>query len=98
MQNNKKLLQFYDTLVDAYDFIFNDTILTIGEFAFNLFTICATLYYAITNNLAIIPQWGWGLICVFMLIVGTYTLKNLIEPNVTADDVDDDIDDTWEDL
>lgn len=93
--SNKKLLQIYDTLVDAYDFIFNDTLLTIGEFAFNLFTICATLYYAITNNLAIIPQWGWGLICVFMLIVGTYSLINLIKP---ADSDDSGDDSSWQDI
>lgn len=93
--SNKKLLQIYDTLVDAYDFIFNDTLLTIGEFAFNLFTICATLYYAITNNLAIIPQWGWGLICVFMLIVGTYSLINLIKP-ADSDDSGDDL--SWQDI
>lgn len=93
--SNKKLLQIYDTLVDAYDFIFNDTLLTIGEFAFNLFTICATLYYAITNNLAIIPQWGWGLICVFMLIVGTYSLINLIKPSDSDDSGDDS---SWQDI
>lgn len=91
---NKKLLQIYDTLVDAYDFIFNDTLLTIGEFAFNLFTICATLYYAITNNLAIIPQWGWGLISLFMIIVGTYSLINLIKPDEPSDSDDT----TWQDL
>ena len=66
-----------EKLKDGFDFVFNDTVLAVGEFLICLFTIVATLYYAITNTLPIIPQWAWFGMFGFMLIVGTFSLEDM---------------------
>lgn len=73
-------------LATGFEFVFNDTILTVGEFLFSFFTIVASLYYAITNSLPIIPQWSWAAIFGFMLIVGAYNLENVIYLGVEEED------------
>lgn len=91
MMNRKK---FIENLEDAYDFVFNDTVLTVGSFIFNLFTAAASLFYALTGALPIIPQYAWGGIFVFMLIAGTNSARDIIdlEDEPEDDDEDDDED------
>lgn len=70
-----------EKLEDAWDFIFNDTVLNVGEFLVNFFTIVASGYWLITGKFPIIPQFAWGGIMLFALITGTYSLDNLVNPS-----------------
>lgn len=75
-----------EKLEDAWDFIFNDTVLNLGEFLVNLFTICASGYWLITGQLPIIPQFAWGAIMIFAFITGAYSLDNLVNPSDDDDE------------
>lgn len=94
--------KFREKLEDAYDFIFNDTVMTVGSFLMNLFTITASAYYLITNSLPIIPQWIWGVVFTFMLIGSTDSLKDVItlgldEEEEDEEDYEEDEDDEYVD-
>lgn len=87
----QKLVSLKEKLEDAWDFIFNDTVLNIGEVAVNLFTILASGYWFVTGKLPIIPQFAWGGIMLFALITGTYSLGNLVNPPDDEELEDDEV-------
>lgn len=65
-------------LETAYDYLYNELLVTVGKFLIELFTASATGYYAITNALPVVPQWAWAGMFFFMLVVGTYSLQDLV--------------------
>ena len=68
------------TLENGFDLIYDDTLMAVGAFVVNVFTISVTLWYAITNMMPIIPQWAWAAMFAVTLIVGTFQLEGLVYP------------------
>lgn len=91
MMNRKR---FLERLEDGFDFVFNDTVMTVGGFIVNTFTTVASLYYALTNMLPILPQWAWGAMFVFAFIAGIGSLENVIYLGEDDEDWDDE---DWDD-
>lgn len=86
MRNLRLLLRKLENrLEDGYDWLYNDTLITAGRFVIDLLVTSASLFYAITGTLPIIPQWAWAGIFVFMLIAGTFSLEDLIHVGYDED-------------
>lgn len=78
MGGRKSLTRMVDRIVEGFDYIYNDTLITAASFVVNLFTITASGYYALTGAMPVIPQWAWVCVFVFMLTVGTFSLQDLV--------------------
>lgn len=96
-------MKLREKLVDAFEYIFNDMVITVGTVVFNTFTMGVSLFYAITNTMPIIPQWTWAGIFGFMLLAGTFSMDDLIhigydeEGNDLSEPDDEDDDDVEDD-
>lgn len=85
-----------EKLQDVYDFVFNDTVVTIGEFVACLYCIVASLYFVISGIAdAILPRLGWVAVFGFMLVAGTRATENLV--NIGVEDIEDEDEEEDED-
>jgi hypothetical protein len=64
--------------MNAFDFVFNDTVMTVGEFLACMYTLAGSLYFALTGVAEILPRIGWFAIFGFMLITGLKATEDLL--------------------
>lgn len=78
MNLKRMVKKLFGGLESAYDWLYDDWLATAGKFIIELLTGVATLFYAITGMMPIVPQWAWAGMFLFMLAVGTMSLQDLI--------------------
>lgn len=78
MSIKRMVKKLFGGLESAYDWLYDDVIFTAGRLLIDVFVTATTLYYAITGLLPIVPQWAWFGMFLFMLVVGTYSLQDMI--------------------
>lgn len=86
MMNRKKFIEKFE---EGFDFIFNDTVTSVGGFLVNLFTATVCLWSAVFGTIPVIPQWAWAGMFVFMLAVGAISMENMLYADVDEDDYEE---------
>lgn len=89
-------------LRDVYEFVFNDTVIVVGEFVFCLLNILASLFFAISGfSIPNIPNIVFWVATVFWMIPAKWSIDGLafyFDFDEDTDDEDTDDEDTEEDL